>query len=181
MARKRLMGPAPEVQVVKTGDLHCDSCDKMFPSTFALDRHVKRFHMDKYNFTCKICSKRFMSEDSFENHAKTHVEEGPKFPCVKCTKIMGSKRAFNKHMRVQHGKKINLQYSFCKKVFHERDLQQHGMGCSQNPNRKEFNCDVCGVCGLYHHKKLMKHKREDHRWTHRTGEDDGDDEESFLH
>ena len=32
--------PAPEVQVVKTGDLHCNSCDQMFPSTYALERHV---------------------------------------------------------------------------------------------------------------------------------------------
>ena len=47
LAKRRLMEPAPEVQVVKTGDLHCNSCDQMFPSTYALERHVKRYHMDQ--------------------------------------------------------------------------------------------------------------------------------------
>ena len=51
------------------------------------------------------------------------------------------------------------------------------MGCVQNPNRKEFTCKVCGfVRGSYHHKKVMKHKREDHRWSQVTGEDVGIDD-----
>ena len=91
--------------------------------------------------------------------------------------MIHSRRAYNKHMKVQHGDKVDMPCSFCNKIFHERgNLQQHEMGCSQNPNRKEFKCDVCGLGGFYHHKKLMKHKREDHRWTQKTGEDNGDDE-----
>ena len=77
---KRMMEPAPEVQVVKKGDLHCDTCDTMFPSTFALDRHVKKYHMDKYNYKCNQCGKGFMNQESFNNHAKAHVQKDPKYP-----------------------------------------------------------------------------------------------------
>ena len=94
------MMPAPVVQVVKTGDLYCNSCDQMFPSTYALERHVKRYHMDEYNFICKKCSKRFMLKDSFDMHAQGHVDKGPQFPCDVCKKVIHSRRAYNKHMKV---------------------------------------------------------------------------------
>ena len=100
LAKKRLMEPAPEVKVVKTGDKHCNSCDQMFSSTFALERHVKRYHMGEYNNIYKKCSKKFMSKESFDIHAKSHVDESPQFPCEECNKVMHSRRAYNKHMRV---------------------------------------------------------------------------------
>ena len=95
MAKKRIMEPAPEVQGVKKGDLHWDPCDTMFPSTFALDRHVKKYHMDQYNYKCKECGKGFMNKESVNNHAKTHVQQDPKYPCDQCCKAINSRRALN--------------------------------------------------------------------------------------
>ena len=124
------------------------TCDTMFSSTFALYRHVKKYHMDEYNYKCKECGKGFMNQESFNNHANTHVQKDPKYPCDQCGKAINSRRALNKHKRMQHRVKVKLPCHFCREIFNERgNLQQHEMGHVQNPNRKEFSCDVCRLGG----------------------------------
>ena len=78
-------------------------------------------------------------------------------------------------MKIQHGEKLNLPCIFCKKVFHERgNLQQHQAICAQNPDKKEYMCELCGFTLFNLHKKLMQHKREDHRWTQKDVDDEND-------
>ena len=64
--------------------------------------------------------------------------------------------------------------SFCQKVFHERgNLQQHQAICAQNPGKKEYRSDLCGVA-VFNLLKLLQHKREDHRWTQKVDDEDDD-------
>ena len=102
-----------------------------------------------------------MNEESFRNHVNVHTKKG-QFHCDNCNKNMGSRRAYNKHMKIQHGEKLNLPCIFCKKVFHERgNLQQHQAICAQNPDKKEYMYELCGIAVFNLHEKLMQHKRED--------------------
>ena len=175
LAKKREKDMPDEVQVVEEGDLICKVCNDTFRSTNALARHIKKFHKDEYNFTCKKCKKGFMNEKSFRNHAKQHVNKQPQFVCGDCKVDFGSRRAYNKHMKVKHGPQVNMPCSFCQKVFHERgNLQQHQAICAQNPGKKEYRCDLCGVAVFNLPKKLLQHKREGHRWTQKVDDEDDD-------
>ena len=94
---------------------------------------------------------------------------------MKCHKDFGSRRAYNKHMKVKHGPQVNMPCGFCQKVFHERgNLQQHQAICAQNPSKKEYRCDLCGVAVFHLPEKLLQRKREDHRWTQKVDDEDDD-------
>ena len=68
-----------------------------------------------------------------KNQVSQHMKKVG-FHCDNFKKNFGARRAYNKHMKVQHGQKLNLPCTFCKKFFHERgNLQQHQTICAQIP------------------------------------------------
>ena len=152
-----------DVQNVKKGDVHCIRCNKDFPSTAQLKKHVQIYHKNVYSHICNLCDKGFHSMEGLREHQKVH--KGSLFKCEKCTKTFTMARAKKRHLRDIHGKKINLKCQHCGHVSHTHcTLYLHLKSCPQNPNRVPLYCDLCPKGPWYTGSKLLAHKWKDHKW-----------------
>ena len=75
------------------------------------------------------------------------------------------------HVKQKHsGSTEKFACEFCKKkkdtYKSKGNLQEHIMGCKDNPNRIELFCDVkgCHKGGFYLPKKVNEHKHDMHGW-----------------
>ena len=93
-----------DVQNVNKGDVHCIRCNKDFPSTAQLKKHVQIYHKNVYSHICNICDKGFHSMEGLREHQKVH--KGSLFKCEKCTKTFTMARAKKRHLHDIHGKKL---------------------------------------------------------------------------
>lgn len=159
----------PKPQVVKKGDLHCENCNRDFDTTTLLARHVERYHKGVSSYTCTHCNRGFSTKKGLSEHKMIHKKEEERVQCTEegCTVTFGNRSNMLKHVRnIHQSEKDKFKCTFCQKfkTNTKANLDQHHELCkSKNPERKEWECEVCGKKFTMHKKRLL-HCREVHGW-----------------
>ena len=157
----------PEYQ---TGDVVCTTCHKKCKSSNALKLHIEMFHKGDFLYTCNECGKGINTQEGITAHKMAHKPDAERWPCPRgCDVTFGSKKAQANHVKQKHsGLSQKFACEFCKKDTYKSkgNLQEHIMGCKDNPNRIELFCDVkgCHKGGFYLPKKVNEHKHDMHGW-----------------
>ncbi|XP_052859725.1 zinc finger protein 568-like [Anopheles cruzii] len=103
----------------KTKTFACDTCGKVFATSWSLKHHIRSAHMTKETFLCSICGKNLASKNSLKEHCATHTSDYL-YTCPYCPKKFNSSAN-----RFVHKKKIhNLEW--------QKDREQH-----QNRNKPD--------------------------------------------
>ena len=135
-------------------------------------------------FLCPKCSKGFNTRIGMENH-KNKCMEGEKGPtdavtgqtktyatlqCETCNKMFVSNSSLKKHVKIFHGPRVDYPCQFCAGTPKEyvgdtkTNIQQHIKGCTGNPNRVTYECEICKEFNTYWPKKITEHKKKEHGW-----------------
>ena len=61
-----------DVQEYEAGELHCIKCDKDFPTTAQLQRHLDMFHMYKFPYRCEECGRGLSTKGGYDTHMLSH-------------------------------------------------------------------------------------------------------------
>lgn len=80
----------------------CPTCNKEFPTTAKLSRHMKT-HSTDMPYKCKVCCKAFSHSGNYKIHLRMHTDERP-FRCSVCGKGCRQAQDLEKHMRTHTGK-----------------------------------------------------------------------------
>lgn len=84
----------------------CSTCNKVFPTTAKLSRHMKT-HSTDMPYKCKLCSKAFSHSGNYKIHLRMHTDERP-FKCSVCGKGCRQAQDLEKHIRTHTGKYKNI-------------------------------------------------------------------------
>lgn len=77
----------------------CKYCDKVFPRSANLTRHV-RTHTGEQPYQCSMCLRSFSISSNLQRHVRNiHNKERP-FKCQLCGKSFGQQTNLNRHMQV---------------------------------------------------------------------------------
>ncbi|XP_055951453.1 zinc finger protein 836-like [Argiope bruennichi] len=122
------------------GPFECKTCKKVFNGPSSLNRHQRRFHLNKRKYMCIDCHKTFahfslLCEHSLQ-HYKTKKQE---FECYVCKKHFSSSMLLLEHMFISH---VCQNKNFCQACFKffatENDLTQH-----MEDHIIAYNCNKC--------------------------------------
>ena len=70
--REEIVVREKDIQEVNPGDDTCDKCQRKFPRTSLLMRHIDKYHKHTFMFYCKICNKGFMTVSGYEEDKVQH-------------------------------------------------------------------------------------------------------------
>ena len=158
-----------DIQDYEAGEWHYIKCDKDFPTTAQLQRHLDMFHMYKFPYRCEECGRGFSTKGGYDTHILSHEEGEKKFTCTDCGKGFNVKRSIKQHMEEMHSKhpdaeggKKKFTCSYCGKEIYVKNWTAHDKRCPENPNKKVFTCPVCGESKWYSLGALNSHKKTIH-------------------
>jgi KRAB domain-containing zinc finger protein len=126
----------------------CELCQKVFPNTFILQRHVvAQCGNQKKAYKCESCDLKFMWEDNLRLH---YDQCGPSIESIK-----------TRYRKTETGE---LVCELCEKTFLRKEyLMRHMM--THVPNERKFECPDC-------HKKFnRKDNLRSHLKTHSKDQD----------
>ena len=78
----------------------CDYCNKEFPKSFNLTRHIEKVHLKP--FKCGVCRAKFKTEHEKQEHEKT--KHHPLY-CNECNYETISEKFLKKHYETKHNQK----------------------------------------------------------------------------
>ena len=159
-----------DIQEYEAGELHCVKCDKDFPTSAQLQRHLDKCHMYKFPYRCEECGRGLSTKDGYEMHITGHEKGEKKWKCTECGKGFGVKRSMKQHIKEMHSKgpeveegKKKFKCTYCEKeIFVKKNWVAHEKRCSNNPQRKVYTCPICGEAKWYLIGELNTHKRKMH-------------------
>lgn len=122
----------------------CETCNKKFPSKWALDRHTP-VHSEEKKFICETCNMSFRYKHSFQKHLLAHLNGAPvtkPFAC-ECGKYFNRKAKLKKHQQIHIKKDRPFGCEHCGKRFIDQDsLSSHVIRV--HATEKPFSCEICG-------------------------------------
>ncbi|XP_061568634.1 zinc finger protein 646 isoform X2 [Cololabis saira] len=80
----------------KTGDFHCNFCNKPYTNYMALRNHM-RIHTQRKKHICHTCGKAFRLARFLRNHQKVHEEGATPFGCPTCGKSFQGRSGLARH------------------------------------------------------------------------------------
>ena len=150
---------------IKSSDLECKICGKIYSNSMRMKRHVKKRHLGKTDWQCDICKKYYMDASSLKEHKGNHDTNLRPHGCPKCPKRFATDYKLTEHLLMHQGKTFICSFEKCGKVFtYKRGKEDHLPKCKENPNRPKeapFKCELCGR-GYWDNRSLLRHKREKH-------------------
>ena len=71
---------------IKSSDLECKVCGKIYTTSMRMKRHFKRRHIGKTNYQCEICKKYYTDASSLKEQKGNHDETLRPHKCKHCSK-----------------------------------------------------------------------------------------------
>ena len=69
---KRPVHEEADIQEYKSGDTKCEKCDKEFPTSTQLQRHLDKYHRYLCSFICPTCQKGLTTKQGLKEHMLTN-------------------------------------------------------------------------------------------------------------
>ena len=158
-----------DIQEYEAGELHYIKCDKDFPTTAQLQRHLDMFHMYKFPYRCEECGRGLSTKRGYDTHMLSHEEGEKKFKCIEYGKGFSVKRSMKQHIAEMHSKdpdaeegKKKFTCSYCGKEIY---VKKNWIAMRKDALRiqtKKFTCPACGESKWYSLGSLNTHKKVIH-------------------
>lgn len=117
--------PIPDQNKCEPKSLYCDICDKHFPQTSALKRHMIVHSLER-PFCCEECDKSFKTKAALKRHSIIHTGECP-FECSTCKRRFNQISNLRKHL-VIHNNNCPFYCSICGKGFNQlSNMKKHSI------------------------------------------------------
>ena len=84
----------------KKKKFQCERCDKSFPQSQGLSRHVSSIHKNT-KYLCDSCPYNATTSSHLNDHIQS-IHQGKKFECKHCDKSYKHRNALNDHMKKNH-------------------------------------------------------------------------------
>lgn len=84
----------------KKKKFQCERCDKSFPQSQGLSRHVSTIHKNR-KYQCDSCLYNATTSSHLNDHIQS-IHQGIKFKCKHCDKSYKHRNALNDHMKKNH-------------------------------------------------------------------------------
>ena len=158
----KLVHEEEDIQEYHTGDTKCVKCDKEFPTSTQLQRHLDRYHRYLFSFTCEICKKGLTTKQGMNEHMLQHMnsdeESTVSYLCPNCGKSFKLKRSRNQHVKQQHEdySPMNCQFGCGRVCYVKKNIPAHEKACKKNPHRKVYKCPICGEEKWYSEGQLER-------------------------
>ena len=147
-----------DVVHLKSKNIPCELCGKMFYNQTHLRSHMEHHNKDKH--ICHICSSHFSCSKSLREHIKFkhNPESLPK--CTVCHKTYSTPQNLKSHFSRVHMQEKKYICPDCGKAFFEKaELDFHSS--SHNPKDLNVTCDICKL-KFKNNKTLYYHKKRTH-------------------
>ena len=89
---------------IKSSDLQCKVCGKIYTTSMRMKRHFKKRHIGKTNYQCKICKKYYTDASSLKEHEGNHDESLRPHKCTKYSKRFATEYKLTEHLLMHQGK-----------------------------------------------------------------------------
>ena len=150
---------------IKSSDLQCKVCGKMYTTSMRMKRHFKKRHIGKTNYQCQICKKYYTDASSLKEHEGNPDESLRPHKCTKCSKRFATEYKLTEHLLMHQVKTFICSFSQCGRLFtYKKGKQDHEPKCDHNPKKpkdKPFLCKKCSR-GYWDHRSLLRHEKEKH-------------------
>ncbi|XP_034143626.1 oocyte zinc finger protein XlCOF6-like [Esox lucius] len=135
----------------------CESCGKMFFTTWCLKAHMT-IHKPKEH-SCTVCGQSFNNGNALRKHRLvSHPGETPSFICDVCGKCFAKRDHLYKHM-LRHKEEKPYSCDVCGKRFHSSsNCKRHKM---THTGEKLYSCEICGK-RFTQSGTMLKHKISKH-------------------
>ncbi|KAJ8675113.1 hypothetical protein QAD02_010899 [Eretmocerus hayati] len=142
--------------VHNTLDHMCDACGRMYPTQDSLNKHVRVYHVNTYEFRCPVCNQKLLTKENLENHMKRHQT---KYSCDQCDFTFTKKHYLTRHKKRVHDVIKNYVCEVCGKAFVcSATLRVHYL---THTKMKPYLCNVCGL-RFTQRSSMMLHWRKKH-------------------
>ena len=150
---------------IRSSDLQCKVCGKIYTTSMRMKRHFKKRHIGKTNYQCEICKKYYTDASSLKEHKGNHDETLRPHKCKHCSKRFATEYKLTEHLLMHQGKTFIGSFSQCGRLFtYKKGKQDHEPKCDHNPKKpkdKHFPCKKC-TRGYWDHRSLLRHDKEKH-------------------
>ena len=137
----------------------CQHCEKSYPSSRNLHRHVLVEHKG-HRYTCKVCGLEFKEKYLMKAHVE-NVHEGVKHRCEYCDQLFPSTIYLNQHMRIEHGVTDYYKCQECEEGFNRKEeLVKHVKIVHQGS--EFYRCRKCDV-SFIKKENLTRHNSDVHK------------------
>ena len=102
---------------IKSSDLQCKVCGKIYTASMRMKRHFKKRHIGKTNYQCGICKKYYTDASSLKEHEGNHDESLRPYKCTKCSKRFATEYKLTEHLLMHQGKTFICSFSQCGRLF----------------------------------------------------------------
>ena len=153
-----------DIQKIGAGDTKCEKCDKEYPTTTLLQRHIDKYHKHIFIYNCSVCGKGLQTSRGLKEHKLPHGAKPFHCSVEGCNTSFTTKRAKRNHEKNIHADKqeYDCQFGCGKKFSQKRCRKDHEKRCESNANRKPYKCHICGEAKLYLPGDWNRHMKEKH-------------------
>ena len=128
----------------------CNTCNKSFPNTYTLQKHLKAQCENKSKkLNCNVCQKRFMWLDSMAKHME-HEHPGTEkikmYTCEMCGKAFSRSEHLERHRKTHNPSEKKFECPVCQKKFNRKDNLRSHMKIHKD-NRDDEDKHLCIYCG----------------------------------
>lgn len=128
----------------------CITCNKSFPNTYTLDKHLKSQCENKSKkLNCNVCNKKFMWLDSMAKHME-HEHPGTEkikmYTCELCGKAFSRSEHLERHRKTHNPSEKKFECPVCQKKFNRKDNLRSHMKIHKD-NRDDEDKHLCIYCG----------------------------------
>lgn len=139
----------------------CNQCSQSFHSHPKLQRHKRRFHVDKHRHQCPDCPKSFTHKSQLKSHLVYHLDLKP-YKCETCSESFRLKSQLVTHSRRHTGERPH-RCQYCQMGFaHQTDRKRHEMAA--HTKERPHKCRICRGA-FVRHQQLVSHMVSAHGRT----------------
>ena len=150
---------------IKSSDLQCKVCGKMYTTSMRMKRHFKRRHIGKTNYQCEICKKYYTDASSLKEHMGNHDETlgltsasiAPKgFP------QSTSSLSISSCTKARHLYVLSPNVEDCSPTRRENRIMSPSVITTQRSQRISLSHAKSAPEDIGDHRSLLRHEKEKH-------------------
>ena len=121
----------------------CESCDRRFNTTQALQHHIRDSPAHTTTFACKECDRTFKTAHGLQQHIRDSPAHSTVLSCRECNRTFNTEQALQQHIRDAPVHSTNFACQECNRSFGTAQaLQQHTCNSPAHANDESAEEDI---------------------------------------